>query len=114
MFQKSERSPIWMVMEPKFANPHNAYVAMVNERGLNWSRSFTRSIPHLEALHKKYKDQGLVTIGMNHERDHDKVKEFAKEHISYIVLLDADREFAEYGSQTLHQVSLYVQLSRGN
>jgi len=62
-----------------------------------WCGPCRQAIPHLEALHKKYKDQGLVVIGINHERDHDKVKEFAKENISYIVLLDADREFAEYG-----------------
>jgi thiol-disulfide isomerase/thioredoxin len=62
-----------------------------------WCGPCRRAIPHLEAIHKKYKDQGLVVIGINHERDHDKVREFAKDNISYIVLLDADKEFKEYG-----------------
>lgn len=62
-----------------------------------WCGPCRRVIPHLDALYKKYKDQGLVVIGINHERDHDKVKAYANEHISYVVLLDADREFEEYG-----------------
>jgi thiol-disulfide isomerase/thioredoxin len=62
-----------------------------------WCDPCARAIPHMEALHKKYKEQGLVVIGINHERDHAKVKNFAKERISYIVLLDADEQFTEYG-----------------
>ena len=62
-----------------------------------WCGPCRRAIPHLEALHKKYKDQGLVVIGINHERDHDKVKKFADEQISYVVVLDADEQFKEYG-----------------
>jgi len=61
-----------------------------------WCGPCREAIPHLEALHKKYKDQGLVVIGMNDETDHDKVREFAREQISYIVLLDADKQFEEY------------------
>lgn len=38
-----------------------------------------------------------MVIGINHERDHDKVKAFARDNISYITLLDADEEFKEYG-----------------
>lgn len=62
-----------------------------------WCGPCIRAIPHLEALHRKYKEQGLVVIGINHERDHAKVRKFAKEQISYIVLLDADEQFTEYG-----------------
>ncbi len=62
-----------------------------------WCPPCVRAIPHIEALHKKYKDQGLVVIGINHERDHAKVKAFAKGQISYIILLDADEQFTEYG-----------------
>jgi len=62
-----------------------------------WCGPCIQAIPHLEALHKKYKDQGLVLMGINHERDHAKVKAFAKERISYVVLLDADEQFTEYG-----------------
>ncbi len=66
-----------------------------------WCGPCRKAIPHLEALHKKYKDQGLVVIGMNHEKDHDKVKKFAEEQISYVVLLDADEQFKEYGISTI-------------
>jgi len=66
-----------------------------------WCGPCRRAIPHLEALHKKYKDQGLVVIGMNHERNHDKVKEFASKQISYIVLLDADEQFKEYNISSI-------------
>ncbi|MHC4325873.1 MAG: HEAT repeat domain-containing protein, partial [Planctomycetota bacterium] len=62
-----------------------------------WCGPCRRVIPHLEALHKKYKEQGLVIIGMNNERNHDKVRAFAKEQMSYIVLLDADEQFKAYG-----------------
>ncbi len=62
-----------------------------------WCGPCRRAIPHLEALHRKYKDEGLVVIGINHERDHDKVKAFARDHISYITLLDANEQFTEYG-----------------
>jgi HEAT repeat protein len=66
-----------------------------------WCGPCRRVIPHLEELHKKYKDQGLVIIGMNSERDHDKVRAFAKEQISYIVLLDANEQFKEYGIRAI-------------
>ncbi len=62
-----------------------------------WCGPCRQAIPHLELLHKKYKEQGLVVIGINHEQDHEKVKKYAEEQISYVVLLDADEQFKEYG-----------------
>ncbi|MHC4538349.1 MAG: ankyrin repeat domain-containing protein [Planctomycetota bacterium] len=62
-----------------------------------WCGPCRQAIPHLQALHKKYKDQGLVVVGINNEKDHDKVKKFSEEQISYVVLLDADEQFEEYG-----------------
>ena len=62
-----------------------------------WCPPCSAAIPHMQALHKKYKDKGLVLIGINHETDHAKVKEFARDRISYVVLLDADEPFKEYG-----------------
>ena len=54
-------------------------------------------MPHLDALYKQYKDQGLIIIGVNNEDDHAKVKDFAKGKISYTVLLDGQAQFQAYG-----------------
>ena len=61
-----------------------------------WCGPCVRAMPHLEALHKSYKDEGLVVIGINCETDHSDVKAFAKDRISYTTLLDADKQFNEY------------------
>jgi len=62
-----------------------------------WCGPCRTAIPHLEALHRKYSGLGLVVIGMNNEKDHGKVKEFAKGQITYLILLDASEQFKEYG-----------------
>jgi ankyrin repeat protein/thiol-disulfide isomerase/thioredoxin len=62
-----------------------------------WCGPCRMVIPHLETIHSKYKDQGLVVIGINDEKDHDRVKEFAKGQISYLILLDASEQFKQYG-----------------
>jgi thiol-disulfide isomerase/thioredoxin len=62
-----------------------------------WCGPCRRAMPHLDSLYRKYKGQGLVVIGLNHERDHDKVRAFAEGQISYPILLDADEQFNEYG-----------------
>src|SRR5688572_4015509 len=55
-----------------------------------WCGPCVAAIPHLDALHDKYKDQGLRVIGMNvREDDKAKVVEFVKEkgeRMSYPVL----------------------------
>ncbi|MHC4630411.1 MAG: redoxin family protein [Planctomycetota bacterium] len=66
-----------------------------------WCGPCVRAIPYVESLHKKYKDQGLVVIGINNERDHTKVKAFAKTRMSYLILLDADKQFKEYGARSI-------------
>ena len=53
-----------------------------------WCSPCRVEIPHLEALYTKYKDQGLVVLGMNTETDYMKVKHFAEPRISYTVLLE--------------------------
>ena len=61
-----------------------------------WCGPCLTEIPHLEALYTKYKNQGLVIIGMNIETDYMKVKEFAKSRISYTVLLDGRTQSQGY------------------
>ena len=66
-----------------------------------WCGPCVAEIPTLEALCRKYKDRGLVVIGMNTESDHAKVKDFIKDRISYIVLLNAEGKSKEYGVEGL-------------
>ena len=52
-----------------------------------WCGPCREEIPHMDALYQKYKDQGLAVIGINAERNHEKVAEFAKAIVSYTILL---------------------------
>lgn len=61
-----------------------------------WCSPCRVEIPHLEALHTKYNDQGLVILGMNTETDYMKVKRFAVPRISYTVLLDGGTQARGY------------------
>jgi peroxiredoxin len=61
-----------------------------------WCGPCRAEIPHVDALYNKYKDRGLVVIGVNNESDHAKVKAFAEEQISYSVLLDGRAQFEDY------------------
>ena len=61
-----------------------------------WCMPCRVEIPHLEALYTKYKDQGLVVLGMNTETDYMKVKRFAEPRISYTVLLDGGTQAQGY------------------
>jgi tetratricopeptide (TPR) repeat protein len=64
-----------------------------------WCGPCVAEIPSLEALHRKYKGNGLVVIGMNTENDHAMVRDYTKGKISYLVLLDAGEKSKEYGVQ---------------
>jgi len=66
-----------------------------------WCGPCVAEIPKLEALHRKYKEKGLVVIGMNTESDHAKVKDYVRDKISYPVLLDVEGKAKEYGVQGL-------------
>ena len=54
-------------------------------------------VPHLEALYKQYKDQGLVVIGINTEFADANVKRFAQSNMSYPVLLNGHGAAQTYG-----------------
>jgi cytochrome c biogenesis protein CcmG, thiol:disulfide interchange protein DsbE len=64
-----------------------------------WCGPCIAEVPNLEALHRKYKEKGLVVIGMNTESEHAKVRDYVKDKISYPVLLDAGEKSKEYGVQ---------------
>ena len=61
-----------------------------------WCAPCRVEIPYLEELYTKYKNQGLVVIGMNTETDYMKVKRFAEPLISYTVLLDGGTQAQAY------------------
>jgi len=73
----------------------NTYVI---EFWATWCRPCRESIPHMTALQKKYKDKGVVVIGVSVDADkgarktRDKVEDFVKdqgEKMEYAVALDA-------------------------
>ena len=63
----------------------------------SWSAPCHDQVTHLEAFWKKYKEQGLIVIGVNNESDHASVKAFAVDKISYPVALDGWAAFEAYG-----------------
>lgn len=44
-----------------------------------WCGPCVSAMPHIQALYEKYKDKGLVVIGMNLDSDQEAAKKFAKE-----------------------------------
>jgi thiol-disulfide isomerase/thioredoxin len=73
---------------PKFARD-KVYVI---ECWATWCGPCVANIPHLDALHRKFQDQGLVVIGQNiWEEDAAKVKKFVEkmgDKMSFRVALD--------------------------
>ena len=45
-------------------------------------------VPHLEALYKKYSDQGLVILGASVDQDYESLRQVVQREISYPVLRD--------------------------
>ena len=69
----------------------NIYVV---EFWATWCGPCKTSIPHLTELQKKYKDQGLVVVGISNEKL-EEVKPFVEEqgdNMNYIVAVDKDDE----------------------
>jgi thiol-disulfide isomerase/thioredoxin len=61
-----------------------------------WCGPCKNEIPYLEEIYNKYKAQGLVILGVNDEAEHNLVRNFAKENISYPILVDAQSVFETY------------------
>ena len=56
-----------------------------------------RQTPHLDALYKKYKGDGLVMIGVSREMSSNDALEFARSQMSYITVLNGTEAFQAYG-----------------
>jgi thiol-disulfide isomerase/thioredoxin len=88
----------WMQGEPvKAFERDKVYIV---EFWATWCGPCRATIPHLNEIHKKYKDKGLIVIGQNvWERQIDAVPKFVKsmgEKMTYRVALD-DKEGSEQG-----------------
>jgi len=60
-----------------------------------WCQPFRREMPDLDALYKRFKDQGLVILGISDE-EAAKVKQLlAEQKVSYPILLDPGRKVNE-------------------
>ncbi len=70
-----------------------------------WCGPCRMTIPHVEALYKKYKDKGVVVIGINLDNaaNRNAVRQFIKEKgITYLVISDASGTVAnEYGATSI-------------
>jgi peroxiredoxin len=62
----------------------------------SWCAPCKQELPALEKLHKKYKDKGLVVIGVSVDNDLDKARALAKSlKLSFANAHDADHTVAE-------------------
>lgn len=82
-------------IDPK---PETAGKPMIVEFWATWCPPCRQSIPHLNEIYKKYKDQGLVVIGLTDE-DRQTVSKFRKQvPIDYTAAIDRDGKLGkEFG-----------------
>jgi thiol-disulfide isomerase/thioredoxin len=72
----------------KQLEPGKAYLV---EFWATWCGPCRESIPHVDELHKKYKNKGLIVIGTDVGEDQQRVKEFIEkmaDKMTYRVALD--------------------------
>lgn len=75
-----------------------------------WCGPCVRNLPHLQALHKKYHDRGLVVIGVHSCNDSDDLQAFLqKNEITFAVAVDSGETAKRYG---VDQWPVYFLISR--
>jgi peroxiredoxin len=62
-----------------------------------WCGPCKEEMPHMEALWKKYRDKGLVVVGITvQEEPNGQIRAFSKEHdLSFPILLDSEGKISE-------------------
>ena len=56
-----------------------------------WCGPCEESLPHLQALHQQYADQGVIVLAINVEENRDQVSRFIQDNsYTFTVLLDSD------------------------
>jgi thiol-disulfide isomerase/thioredoxin len=62
----------------------------------SWCGPCKESFPWLNKIHQKYKDQGLVVVGINVDKEKSKADEFLKEHpAQFPIFFNADGSLAK-------------------
>lgn len=81
----------WIVGSPVAPDKPDGKTAYVVEFWATWCPPCRTTIPHLNKLHQKYKDKGLVIVGISSESA-KKVRPFAKKmNMGYHVAVDNNR-----------------------
>ncbi len=62
----------------------------------SWCEPCKEALPHYNKLYQKYKDQGVVFLGINEDDDSKERDAFLKDHsVSFPVLFDKDKKMAK-------------------
>lgn len=72
----------------------------------SWCGKCASLMPQLEKLHQKYKDKGVVVLGVNLLEDgkNDPVKMMREKGMTYKILLKGDTMAAEYGVEIVPMI----------
>lgn len=63
-----------------------------------WCGPCKQELPHIEAFHQKYSDQGLLVLALSSDQEYDLVRPFIDKYNYTFTVLDADAKVeADYG-----------------
>lgn len=89
--------------------------ALVMDFWATWCGPCKDAVPELEALHRAYRDKGVVVIGISVNKESDaaaRVKEFAARHgMTYTLVIDDGSAYKAYG---VTRIPATVVIDRGH